>query len=113
MKTDAENNLLEKGSFLGTKSGTLLLVYSEEWVGEQEEEHVAIVASIAPASENVAFKIIPYEDPKFNEAKERGSIFRCSRWGKLRKYYKKMKKVLGKKSPNYSSILLSNGEEFE
>ena len=46
-------NLLKKGNFLGTKAGTLILVHNEEWVGEQEEEQVAIIAMIKPESQKV------------------------------------------------------------
>lgn len=103
-------NFLKKGNFLGTKAGTLILVHNEEWVGEQEEEHVAIIAMIHPESEKTTLSVINFDDPQFNAAQEKGSIFKCSKWGNLRKYYLQMKKIL-KSDPNYSSVLMNLGAE--
>lgn len=104
------NNLLKKGNFLGTKAGTLILIHNDEWVGEQEEEHVAIVAMIRVESEKTCLSVIHHNDRDFNSAQEKGTVFKCSKWGNLRKYYKQMKTIL-KSNPNYSSVLMSLGVE--
>lgn len=56
--TIEENELLKRGNFLGTKAGSLILVHESEWVGEFEEEHVAIVLYMAPESEKFSLSII-------------------------------------------------------
>lgn len=104
------SNFLKSGTFFGTKTGNLGLVYSDEWVGEWEEEHVAIIAQLSSANDKISLRIIDFEDEKFASAIERESVFKVNKFGTLRRHYKRLKKFVDKRKPNYCSVFLGLGE---
>lgn len=103
------DKLLTKGSFFGTKEGHLVLVHGDEFVGEQEEGRVAIVAVWCPETMRARLDLIGYTDPQFILAVAKGHVFPLDKKGIYAARYAVLEHKLAS-NPNYCSVLLERAE---
>ena len=103
-----KTNFLKKYSFFCIKNSVIVLVYDSEYVGEFEEENIAIILLYEIKTRGLYLSVIDHDDKDFKRIIENKDIRSLN---KISLRYLRMRWFLHKRRPNYSSVLMSVGRQ--